>query len=338
MLLRLWYRQSSVPHPLLWPLVPLSWLYRFAIHRRAKRYESGALETYRAPIPVIVVGNITVGGTGKTPLVIWLTEYLKSLGLKPGVISRGYGGNANDWPRLVSAASKPREVGDEPVLIARRARVPVVCDPDRPRGVRKLLDYGVNIVVSDDGLQHYALQRDLEMVVIDAARGFGNRHCLPAGPLREPVSNLKASHVLVYNGVNTRLTGTSHTSNAEMLLENGKLRNLASQDEQSLSDWRGKVVHAVAGIGNPDRFFNALKRVGIRPITHPFPDHHQYNDKDLRFGDDIPIVMTEKDAVKCLAFQQPNHWYLPVTARLEPASANLLDAKIKGLLRGFKTA
>ena len=338
MIERLWYVRGLFPHPLLWPLLPLSWLYFLIVVLRRRRYLSGSVESYRPAVPVVMVGNLTVGGTGKTPLVIWLAEYLKKQGMKPGVVSRGYGGSAQDWPRLVSAASNPAEVGDEPVLIARRTRIPVVCDPQRARAVQRILQYGVNIIIADDGLQHYALQRDLEIVVIDSGRGFGNGQCLPAGPLREPASRAAHANLLVFNGERRRLPGTEDLPSAEMLLEGGILRCLGGGREESLGDWRGKRVHAVAGIGNPQRFFDSLRRMGMDPIPHAFPDHHKYAESDLRFKEDLPVVMTEKDAVKCADFQNPLHWYLPVTARFEPASANLLDNAVKGMLRGFKAA
>ncbi len=265
-------------------------------------------------VPVIVVGNLTVGGTGKTPLVIRLLEVLREAGWRPGAISRGYGGRARDWPQWVEADSDPKVVGDEPVLIARRSGCPMVVGPNRVAAAMALLQAGhCDCLVADDGLQHYRLPRTVEIVVVDGQRQFGNGWCLPAGPLREPLTRLQDVDWVVSNGAT--MAGA-----IPMTLEGREVIDLTnSSHRQPLSVWRGQVVHAVAGIGNPGRFFATLAEAGLRTKRHPFPDHHRYRPNDLCFNDQIPLIMTEKDAVKCHQFALANAWYLPVTAVLPPA-------------------
>jgi tetraacyldisaccharide 4'-kinase len=292
-------------------LRPLSWLYRGIIVLRYAAYRAGVLRRRRVAAPVIVVGNITVGGTGKTPLVIWLVELLRSEGYRPGVVSRGYRGRARHWPQQVRPDSDPDMVGDEPVVIARRARCPVAVGPDRVAAAEALLRYNdVDVVVSDDGLQHYALERDIEIVVIDGVRRFGNRFCLPAGPLREPVSRLSRADFLVVNG------GTALRREFPMTMHPGELRNVRRDETaQAPESFPRRHVHAVAGIGHPERFFRQLRQLGFTVIEHPFPDHHAYTAEDLAFGDELPVFMTEKDAVKCRRFCGEDCWYLPVEAQ-----------------------
>jgi tetraacyldisaccharide 4'-kinase len=252
-------------------------------------------------IPVIVVGNLTVGGTGKTPLVISIAEFLAKNGWVPGVISRGYGGTATA-PRAATIAADPGEVGDEPVLIARRAGCPVWVGPDRVQvaAVLRREEPKVNVLISDDGLQHYRLRRDLEIAVVGS---FGNGFLLPAGPLREPRSRLKTVDWVV-------------TTN----LEGDTVHRMAdSRERQPLKAFAGKKVHAVAGIGDPERFFSYLAAAGVNVVPHPFPDHHPFTPKDLEFGDEAPVLMTEKDAVKLRSASRPNWWVLPVAAKLDPA-------------------
>ena len=312
----LWYGS----HPLSIALAPLGWLFGWVAAVRRRAYRAGLLRSTKMPVPVIVVGNITVGGTGKTPVVIWLVEMLRRAGQRPGVVSRGYGGAATTWPQTVDADSDPSMVGDEPVLIARRTACPVVVGPQRVQAARKLLaDHDCDVIVSDDGLQHYALARDFEIAVIDGARRLGNGRCLPAGPLRERPVRLQTVDVVLVNGEGPvgectfRLSGDRAIS----LLDPNISRNL--------DQWRGGTVHGVAGIGNPDRFFAYLRVRGLTVVEHPFPDHHRFHEEELQFGDDLPVIMTEKDAVKCRSFARPHHWSVPVDAHLDPACEQRLQ-------------
>jgi tetraacyldisaccharide 4'-kinase len=293
------------------------------VARLRRRRQQAVAREQRLPVPVVVVGNIAVGGTGKTPFVIWLVERLREWGWRPGVVSRGYGGRAREWPQRVLPGSDPALVGDEPVLVARRAGCPVVVGPDRVAAARALLDGGaVDVVVSDDGLQHYRLWRDLEIAVVDATRGLGNGRLIPAGPLREPPSRLGEVALVVANGPGwTAPAGRQVT----MRLAAWQAEALDGSGPRLLSDFAGQTVHAVAGIGNPARFFAMLSQQGIGLVVHPFPDHHAFARADLEFGDGLPVLMTEKDAVKCRAFGAPNQWVVPVEARLEPDAVALVQ-------------
>ena len=304
-----WYSLNPVSVAL-WPV---GWLFSSLVTLRRFAYRRGWLRSYRAKAPVIVVGNLNVGGTGKTPLVTRLVEVLREDGYQPGIVSRGYGGQYEDGPCLVTADSNPVEVGDEPVLLALRCRCPVVVAPDRAVAARYLLDqHNCNVVLSDDGLQHYALARDIEIVVIDGMRRFGNGACLPAGPLREPLKRLDKVDFIVANG---------DARNGEYLMTLAGERAVNLTDAQvscALSVFCGGLVHAVAGIGNPGRFFAYLKERGMRILEDTFPDHYIYTTGDLEFGDDLPVLMTEKDAVKCRAMASDKFWYVPVQAQLDP--------------------
>jgi tetraacyldisaccharide 4'-kinase len=301
---KIWYSEH---HPLARLLSPLAWLYGMIAVLRRKAYKNGLLSTHQLSIPVVIVGNITVGGTGKTPLVIWIYHYLKSIGYRPGIISRGYGGKATLFPQQVRADSDPEMVGDEPVVLARRCGCPIAIDPDRKSAAEALQHYyDCDILISDDGLQHYALERDVEIVVIDGIRRFGNGYCLPAGPLREPVSRLQTADLVVTNGNAAR-------GEFPMRLVLNELRQLRDEKKRiKLELLRGREVHAVSGIGFPERFFSMLSNAGLVVRKHPFPDHHAYTKEDVTFGDGIPVIMTEKDAVKCQRFATPLHWYLPL--------------------------
>ena len=315
----LWYRNS----PLSLLLMPLSWLFCAVALCRRWAYRAGLRKVERMDVPVIVVGNISVGGTGKTPMVAWLVNLLRQQGYHPGIVSRGYGGAAKHWPQQVRPDSDPRMVGDEAVLLARRCRCPMAVGPDRPAAARALLQHtDCDIIVSDDGLQHYRLGRDVEIAVVDGVRRFGNGRCLPAGPLREPVSRLRSVDLVIVNG-------TAGPREYALTLKPGKLHKLRDPHKTCpLAKLRGQRVHAVAGIGNPRRFFELLKSHGLEVIEHPFPDHHPYRSEDLRFdggGDDeLPVLMTEKDAVKCQPFAAANHWYLPVDAQLDERVPQIL--------------
>ena len=313
-------------HPLTLVLAPLSWLYcGLAVARRAA-YRAGILKVQRLPVPVIVVGNLTAGGTGKTPLVAWLAEFLKQSGYSPGIVSRGYRGRAQHWPQQVRPDSDPVAVGDEAVVLARHCACPIAVGPDRVAAVRALLEHhACDVIVSDDGLQHYALGRDVEIAVIDGVRRFGNGRCLPAGPLREPASRLRAVDLVVVNGL------AGHGEYA-MRLSGEQAHNL--KDEQRtrhLKEFAGQQVHAVAGIGHPARFVDLLRRFGVRAIEHAFPDHHLFEPEDFSFDDGLPVLMTEKDAVKCQRFAADNYWYVPVAARPDARVAERLLAMLEPL-------
>jgi tetraacyldisaccharide 4'-kinase len=276
--------------------------------------------------PVVVVGNLTVGGTGKTPLVAWLAEGLSERGLIVGVLSRGYGSSGGS-PRVVEPSSGWREVGDEPLLLRQRTGCATVVSTDRVAGARALIERGVDVIIADDGLQHLRLARDCEVIVVDGARGFGNGRLLPAGPLREPVSQLARADLVVINGAPehaslARLGPQANARFVQMKLFPGNVVPLdGRRTARALESFRGQRVHAVAGIGNPARFFGDLRGRGLDIIEHPFADHHPFTAADLEFGDTAPVLMTEKDAVKCRAFASARLWYVPVTARFSDAHA-----------------
>ncbi|MGH8444974.1 MAG: tetraacyldisaccharide 4'-kinase [Solimonas sp.] len=300
---RRWY--APPPAPL--ALRPLAALYGAISSARGRRQRADAQQ---AGVPVIVVGNISIGGTGKTPFTLWLVERLREWGWTPGVVSRGYGGHAPAYPYVVDPHGDPRFSGDEPLLIAQRARCPVIVDPDRVAAARELVrGHGVDIIVSDDGLQHYRLARDLEICVVDGRRGLGNGALLPAGPLRETAARLAGVDLVVVNG-----DGWQRDGALRMRLLPAPLRRLIDGTELQLAALRGQRVHAVAGIGDPSRFFATLEASGLIVEPHPFDDHHAYGAGDLAFGDDAPVLMTEKDAVKCAAFADARLWAAPVAA------------------------
>ena len=314
-----WYNNNALS--LL--LRPLSWLYCLIIFMRRLAYAMGLLKRHRLTVPVIVVGNLTVGGTGKTPVVIHIAHLLKRSGYSPGIISRGYGGKARSWPQQVRPDADPVMVGDEAILISRRSGCPMAVGPDRVKTASLLQQHsGCDIIVSDDGLQHYALQRDVEIVVIDGMRRFGNGLCLPAGPLREPVSRKEKVDFVITNGASSR--------NEYVMRYQGETLVSLNDPEQtcSLTDLKGQRVHVLAGIGNPTRFFEQLRRKGLDVIEHPFTDHHLYRAEDLIFNDDHPVLMTEKDAVKCQRYAADNAWYLPIEIEMN----NDFDVQLLNLL------
>jgi tetraacyldisaccharide 4'-kinase len=320
---RSWYRQFSVVTLI---LLPLSILFCALAAARSTLYRLGILSQTRLPVPVIVVGNISVGGTGKTPLVVAVTEYLISKGYTPGVVSRGYGGQSNLWPQIVTPESNPAEVGDEAVLIAGRCRCPIGVGPDRVKAAETLLqNHQCNIIISDDGLQHLALQRDIEIVVIDGERRFGNGLCLPAGPLRELASRLNRVDMVVSNG-------QARVNELEMQLAGNMFLNVREPGFiMSGAQLAEKDVHAVSGIGNNERFFESLEGMGLKIKRHSFPDHFAYTEKDIEYTDDLPIVMTEKDAVKCQQFAGNNVWFLKVDAKLKDEFYTKLDRLLENL-------
>lgn len=300
-----WYKDPFIG---VW-LMPFGFLFSDAVKFRRFLYRLKILKTHTLPVPVIVVGNITVGGTGKTPLIIWLAGFLMDSGFKPGIISRGYGGQAESWPQSVSAVSDAKQVGDEALLIARQTGCPMAVGPLRVDSANLLLKQSdCDVILSDDGLQHYALNRDIEIAVIDGERRFGNGYCLPAGPLREPIERLERVDFIIVNGEKYEDREFS------MLLVGDQVVNLVTGEQKSLQEFNGVECHALAGIGNPDRFFKLLEMAGLTCMTHSFPDHYQFQRHDIEFADNRPVLMTEKDAVKCTAFAGKQHWYLPVNA------------------------
>jgi tetraacyldisaccharide 4'-kinase len=312
-----WYTRS----PWLLLLTPLSLIYRLVVSLRRSAYKFGIFRSTRVTLPVIVVGNITVGGTGKTPLVAWLADYLRGKGYKPGIISRGYGGAASNWPQQVRPDSDPAVVGDEAVLLAAKTGCPMSVAPDRVAAAAALIAHSdCDVILSDDGLQHYALQRDIEIAVIDGVRRFGNGFLIPAGPLREPVSRLQEVDLVVTNGL-------GNEQEHRLGMKQGDAHNLLDPDKTSaLHDFRTQTVHAVAGIGNPERFFRSLQQAGLQLETHAFSDHFPFQPDDIRFGDGRPVIMTEKDAVKCRHFATANDWYVPVNAHMSDDFRAHLDA------------
>ena len=354
-----WYE----PHPLGVLLAPLGWLYGlFAILRRYA-YRAGLRRSRQVGRPVVVVGNLCVGGTGKTPLVIAIAKLLARRGVRAGIVCRGYGGSVSRWPRQVRPDGDPDRVGDEAVLLARRAGVPVAAGPNRIAAARILVRRSkCEVILIDDGLQHLQLARDVEIVVVDGVRRHGNGRCLPAGPLREPLIRLASVDLVVVNGQPPEGEGTPGEEGARGELPprpevpgRGGAREvegarggepgmwLAAGDAVSLLDagvarplesFRGAPVHAVCGIGHAERFFRTLESHGITIVRHPFPDHHPFREEEIRFAGDAPVLMTEKDAVKCERFAGARHWYVPVEAVLSSA----FEARLTTLLRGCGVA
>lgn len=316
---RRWYSPDALPA---WWTLPLAGLYGGIGGLRRGLYRCGVLRARRLPVPVIVVGNIVAGGAGKTPLTIALVEALRARGHKPGVVSRGYGGSAR-VPMLLQGQPDPAVVGDEPVLIGLRTGVPVAVGAKRFEAARLLIDRGVDVIVADDGLQHYALARDGEICVVDGVRRSGNGRLLPAGPLREPESRLRSVDFVVCNG------GEPEAGEVPMRLAMADAAAVAEPlHRQPLAAFAGQRVHALAGVGNPQRFFDALRGQGVGVIEHPFPDHHRYVAPDFDFGDDLPVLMTEKDAVKCRAFAKSEWWSVPVNAVLPEAFFDAVAARL----------
>ena len=308
-------------------LLPVAALFSGVTALRRHAYGCGVLSVQHAGAPVIIVGNITAGGTGKTPLTLWLAQFLRSRGKHPGIISRGYGAIRTD-PRAVPVDGGAAAYGDEPCLLARRAGCPVWVGADRAATAHALLATHpeTDVIISDDGLQHYRLGRDFEIAVIDGARGLGNGWPLPAGPLREPASRLASVDAVVVNGDDAARVFPQAIA---MQLEGGEFRNLRNPGlTVTAAHFRNRRVHAVAGIGNPQRFFAHLQRLGMASVAHPFPDHHAFVAADLQFAGTDDIVMTEKDAVKCTAFATENHWALVVNAVIDTRLGDLILTRL----------
>ena len=313
-----WYGTGRAPP---WWTGPLAALYGALTSLRRGLYRLGMLRSTRLPVPVVVIGNLSVGGTGKTPVTIAIAESLRRRGYRPGVVSRGYGGSQRESV-LLSESPDPSVVGDEPCLI-RASGVAVAVGRQRPAAAKLLIEAGCDVVIADDGLQHYALARDVEICVIDGVRRFGNGRLLPAGPLREPLSRLERVDFRICNG------GAVAPGDIPMQLQGGQARALVDGQEKPLADFAGHEVHAVAAIGHPQRFFASLRSQGVQVIEHAFSDHHAFAREELDFGDGKPVLMTEKDAVKCQAFAQPHWWAAPVRAVLPQAFFDELDERIR---------
>ncbi len=305
-------------------LLPLSWLYCGFGALRRTAYRLGLLPSTALDCAVVVVGNLVAGGSGKTPLVIALARSLQTRGLRVGILCRGYRGRSKHWPVVVRADSDPGEVGDEAVLLAEKTGLPVMAGPHRVDAGKALLSATqCDVLVCDDGLQHYALRRDIEIVVIDAERGYGNGACLPAGPLREPRKRIReADAVVALGGPCTEATTVMHYVGGETC----KLQD--PEQCYRLDAFAGQVVHAVAGIGYPQRFFRQLLDAGLSLEAHAFDDHHPFTPEDLVFSGRRPVLMTEKDAVKCRAFARSDWWVVPVEVRLDPAFEDWLVAAL----------
>ena len=287
--------------------MPLSWAFHVCLILRRQAYQIGLFKIYKAKCPVVVIGNITVGGTGKTPITIWLANYFISKGYKPLILSRGYGGKIGDHPIEVSRNTDVSMVGDEPLLMASKLKCPIIVHPSRIQSLIYIDDRKFDLILCDDGLQHYQLDRDFEIAVIDGDRKFGNKCLLPAGPLREPISRLSEVDISLINNSNQESTkGNSFN------LVGKKVINVHTNEVRLIEDFEEHEVHGVAGIGNPDRFFNFLEKRKIKVKRHPFEDHYNYNPLELEFGDELDILMTEKDMVKCRDFNNKKIWYVPV--------------------------
>jgi len=291
-------------------LIPLSWVYACLIFLRKKILVYFFWRQATNLCPIIIVGNITVGGTGKTPVVIWLADYLSTQGLNVAILSRGYGGKSNSLHK-VSKDSDPSIVGDESVLLAHRTKCSVYVHPQRLKAAQLITEQGADVLLLDDGLQHYKLQRDFEIAVIDGERLYGNNKLLPAGPLREPVSKLDEVDVcLTQVGVNN--DALISKDSMKFYLRGQFAYNLCTGDSKSLSYFCDKKVHAIAGTGNPDRFFDLLENESINVYKHYFDDHARYLPDDVTFNDNLDVLMTEKDMVKCRKFTNKKLWYVPV--------------------------
>lgn len=344
---QIWYSNSK----LYYFLLPLTALYRLVIALRRLLYRLGYKKTTRFSIPIIVVGNLTVGGTGKTPFVIWLANWLQQQGYQPGIVSRGYGAKKMLRAQVVTETSDPIKAGDEAVLLARKTHCPLVVHPHRAVAVAALLqNFSCNIVISDDGLQHYALARDIEIIMIDGMRYFGNGYCLPAGPLREPPSRgRQADFIIVNQGEITNDQQTSqHLDDSlprlslgqasktffKMQLQSSYFYAVANPlSQKSSEEFKNQVIHAVAAIGNPARFFKQLQQMNLTFIPHEFPDHYRFKQSDIDFGDDEIVIMTEKDAVKCQSFVDERHWCLPVSTQLEGRFEDALRNKLVTIMK-----
>ena len=345
LLQEVWYQRK--PLWLLVLLAPLSALFAIVVSMRRGAYQRGFLSSTKLSRPVIVVGNVTVGGTGKTPFVIWLAQRLQAKGWRVGIVIRGYGGQSVAWPREVQADTPCTEVGDEAVLIAGRTNAIVVAGPDRVAAARRAMELGADFVLSDDGLQHYRLGRDAEIAVVDERRSLGNGLLLPAGPLRESRSRLESVDLIVRTRRSSAedalaqaaavqpgadpekragppaITALARITDAVSLIDGSK---------RTLTSFQSGPVHAIAGIGNPEAFFSALRTAGLQVDGRALPDHAAASQADITFADDAPVLMTEKDAVKCRGIADARHWAVPLDVELNEADAAIVDAMVRRLL------
>lgn len=329
MIERLWFGQNRISQLWAFLMSPLSAVFGFFSRRRRHGYQTGQKPVYRPPVPIVVVGNISAGGNGKTPVVIALVEALQQQGIRVGVVSRGYGGKASSYPLLVKDSTSSLQCGDEPKLIHQRTQAPVAVDPKRAEAVKALLPLGVDVIITDDGLQHYALARDIELIVVDGQRRFGNGLLIPAGPLREPVSRLQEVDFVIANGV-------AQSGELAMTLEPDKAVNLVTGEQKSVEEL--PPLCAFAGIGHPPRFFNTLREQGAQLVaSHGFTDHKAYKEEEIIAleNDATTLIMTEKDAVKCLSFARENWWYLPVTARFSASDHQKVMSKIQEVIKEY---
>lgn len=359
-LVKRWYAASPGALKL---LLPLEKLFIFLAQRRRQAYITGKKLSYQSPVPVIIVGNLHVGGSGKSPIVAALAKHLTSLGYKCGIVSRGYGGKAASYPVFVTPNSNASQVGDEPLMLAQQTGLPVAVSPKRPEAAQLLIEKGCNLILADDGLQHYALQRHLELVVLDAQRGWGNNHCLPVGPLREPAQRLAEVDWLLIQ--QPAINKTAHLDNpaappfltpqlpqvplkhppVNYALAVSHWRNLAGAVRENLPFAAGQQVNALAAISQPEKFFAQLESLGLKVSRHPKADHAPLNQQDLNLAaNQLPLVITAKDAVKFLplitaaklapAKQEEilaNTWVLEVTAQLPPEFLQQLEARLSKL-------
>jgi len=331
---KVWFNNHQAKYILVPLLLPFSVIFYLLSVARRLAFKSGLFKSYQVSKPVIVVGNIGIGGNGKTPVVIHLVELAKSLGLNVGVISRGYGGVAENYPYQLDDKSTSSQAGDEPLLIYQRCHVPVVVGADRVANAQMLVKQGCDLIISDDGLQHYRLQRDLEIIVIDGKRLFGNGLLLPAGPLREGQWRLQKAELLIYNGgkyngcKSTEAVDSIDDKTLKMALAANELIQLKTGKKMLLTRFlqQWQTVHAIAGIGDPQRFFTTLTTLGFNLTSQQgFIDHNDYTANDLKqFNSDVPLLMTEKDAVKCQVFAPNNWWYLPVNAQFSERDEQIL--------------
>lgn len=325
----IWYGRSR----LRWLLWPAAVLYEALSSLRRTAYARGLLKTVEVPVPVIVVGNVSVGGTGKTPFIIWLASQLRERGRRVGIVTRGYRGKAEDWPRAVTVDSDPAEVGDEPVLLARRTGCPIFAGPDRVAAAQALLAASpCDVILSDDGLQHYRLARAFEIAVVDGQRGMGNGLCIPAGPLREPPSRLRDVDAIVVNG---GTWGHAGVFRGEAVVT--KIYDLKSGNVRTLDSFRKQAVHAVAGIGNPQRFFALLEDAELDVMPHPLDDHAEIGPEQLAFEEPGEVLLTEKDAVKCEGTAPEGVWCVVVDLQFDAdTAARLLRLVLREI--GAKTS
>jgi tetraacyldisaccharide 4'-kinase len=324
---RVWYGPAWISLPL-WPL---GWIFRLVVALRRALYSTGLLRRHRIPVPVIIVGNLTVGGTGKTPITAWLARQLALRGHRVGVVLRGYGGRHSGSPRVVTASDDPLDVGDEALLHARRAVHAVVIGADRVAAARLAAVQGAEVIVCDDGLQHLRLDRDYEIAIVDAARGLGNRHMLPAGPLREPAERLERVDAVVLARRGPGDGAPIHPRRpyvTEARFEPGPAVNVLSGERRPLSSFQGAPVHAVAGIGNPDAFFAFLAEAGLHVAPHALPDHGALDPRALPFPEGTTVLMTEKDAVKCAKYARPGWWYVELDVAIDRGTARDLIALV----------